>query len=58
MKKNYCARNFSFSCCLKLLFVVCKACFFTAVSSEVFDLLDHCKLFTVTSIIFLLYAEA
>ena len=25
------------------ILVVCKACLFTAVSSEVFDLFDHCK---------------
>ena len=39
-KRDYCECNFSFSCGLKLLVIVCKACLFTTVSSEVFD---HCK---------------
>ena len=40
-ERDYCACNFSFSYPLKLLVIVCEACLFTAVSSEVFD---HCKL--------------
>ena len=47
-----------FSCSLKLLVIACKACLFTAVSSEVFDLFDHCKLYTLMTINFVLYAEA
>ena len=31
---------------------------FTAVSSDVFDLFDHCKLYTLMTINFVLYAEA
>ena len=35
--------------------IVCKACLLTAVSSEVFD---HCKLYTLMTNTFVLYAEA
>ena len=38
-----------------VLDIVCKACLFTAVSSELFD---HCKLYTVMTINFVLYVEA
>ena len=42
----------------KVLVVVCKACLFTAASSEVFDPFDHCKLYTLMTIDCVLYAEA
>ena len=38
-----------------MLVVVCKAFLFTAVSSEIFD---YCKLYTLMTIDFVLYAEA
>ena len=42
-------------CSGNFVVIVCKACLFTAISSVVFD---HCNLYTLMTINFVLYAEA